>query len=481
MARFSFTQTQSQLSIANLRANPRVAYERVLWILFVCLLCVVAFIPGRIDYADWQLVSYALYIIALLSLPLARGRLRHLSRRDTLGYFLLVVLMAFWSVWPSILPLESSFHTKIYPIEDRPDWFDPLFYWSVTPELTKSVFYREVMVVAVVICTLVLCSSRRRLALLLWTMLAISLVHSFIAYIAWSAGTHLVSINELDGHYSAMRGLFVNRNHFANFILLTSLGAWVGLIYGQFRLSGRSLRQRAMHVVLSRQLIFFLALVIVYFCLLMSESRAGFGGGLLLIALLAWRIQQKLAVSKSRLKLVTFVAVLGLIGLSLMLIYSEQLASRVFSGDTLLGERIPQWRITLEAILAQPVVGYGAGSYALVFEYFRVGTELRDVIFDQAHNDWLHLTLEQGVVGLLISVGIFSLAFKRLNAYVSQTRSRYRLSLLVSIFAVICVVVLQSLVDFNTQIVRIRLFLFVVLTLIFVLSQYDRRKPKSLD
>lgn len=68
--------------------------------------------------------------------------------------------------------------------------------------------------------------------------------------------------------------------------------------------------------------------------------------------------------------------------------------------------RLLIWNITLKMIRANPVIGVGPGNFFINYPYYGIGEEeaLRGVslVVDRAHNDYLEVCAEEGIVGLIL-------------------------------------------------------------------------------
>lgn len=149
--------------------------------------------------------------------------------------------------------------------------------------------------------------------------------------------------------------------------------------------------------------------------LLITGSRGGYLGtscGLLFFLLISlWIVMKRVPERRWMLLLAigVFTLVLGL-GLQKALTQSHLLEERAASMvqqeegglRRLLGVRQMMGRAALQQFLLSPALGTGAGTYLYYGRQFRARTVQRDPIY--AHNDYLQLLAEYGVVGL---VGLF--------------------------------------------------------------------------
>lgn len=108
-----------------------------------------------------------------------------------------------------------------------------------------------------------------------------------------------------------------------------------------------------------------------------------------------------------------------------------------------LTHRFDIWLATLERIGLQPVVGHGYVGFWPLWEPFFAIHEIRGIPVSQAHNSWLDITLQSGLVGLAIFVlAVFLLARR---AWLSAIRIPTRESL--TIATILGVQLVQSITE----------------------------------
>ncbi len=101
--------------------------------------------------------------------------------------------------------------------------------------------------------------------------------------------------------------------------------------------------------------------------------------------------------------------------------------------------RLLIWKNTLEIIKQKPLIGYGIGNHKLNIMRVEAAKKTNYVVSDHAHNDFLEMQSELGIVGellyllLYISMGIIGLKIV-LN---KKTHERYRLIALVSLLILV--------------------------------------------
>jgi len=189
-----------------------------------------------------------------------------------------------------------------------------------------------------------------------------------------------------------------------------------------------------------------------------SFSRMGFIAtlsSLLVMGILALGIRQLSWVTVSRRrKWVTTGFFAGLVLVSFVFLPPDRLVQRfaelVSSDELTAGARTHLWAETIPLIRAYPLFGCGLGGYETAFSKFKVSGVLETDDF--AHNDYLQLLAELGLVGFLIVAGLaFFVVRMAVRGAVrsSDPEARY--------FAVACTgalaaILLHSLADFNLYI-----------------------------
>jgi O-antigen ligase/tetratricopeptide (TPR) repeat protein len=247
-------------------------------------------------------------------------------------------------------------------------------------------------------------------------------------------------------------GTFVNRNHLAGYLELVIPMA-IALLLAELRWWRRPRRTHGRHTSGqpgSRSLInaaLLGAVALMFIAIGLTQSRGGvlscLGGlGFGALVLGAWRHQ----LTAPRMALGG--VVLG--ALALVWLQSPQLLRR-FGGDLRLTpySRPSIWRETLVMARDFPLLGVGLGDFEFVFPHYQpAGTT---TYFDQAHNDYLQLLVETGVLGAAcfawLFVSFFLLVRRRL-----WTAAPERALLAIGLATGVAALLLHSLTDFNLHI-----------------------------
>lgn len=97
-----------------------------------------------------------------------------------------------------------------------------------------------------------------------------------------------------------------------------------------------------------------------------------------------------------------------------------------------------------------PAVGTGLGTFAVAFRRYQ--TTSLDLFVDHAHNDYLEVTTDTGILGAgLLFIPIVALLIKMILAY-PGTRNSYRRSVLLACIGGTAALLIHSAMDFNLQI-----------------------------
>ena len=442
------------------------------WYAYLVLLVLIAFVSGSYKSDYWLMVSVGIYAYAAVYMIfcLCFERINFAALRNAKTIMILLLLALLWLALQLLLPRQLFFEDYIFGQHFRPDWFELTLPLSVAAERTQWMLLSNVMVFVLFILSLNLLSHRQRVKELLWVLLAVGFLHAMLGIFAKYSGVYFVDKASLDGHFDAARGWFVNRNHFAAFVSLCLLSA----IAMQCK--------RAMAKGVKNDLQFFLkqiikistfAFTLGVVALFLSESRgaflAFFASFFLCVGLL-----MRHEIFRAQRCYFLFAIVFVLVGLSLF--FGDGMVDR-FKNDALnIGERQTQWLITWQAIKQQFWLGYGGGSYELVFQTFREYAGLRAAVYDQAHNDYLHIFLEQGLIGLLLWLGFIAFVIRHILLNYQQSKSTLTSSILLAGLIVITAILIQSLVDYPLQIMSIRCYFFVIVALLIAVPHIKHER-----
>jgi O-antigen ligase len=250
-------------------------------------------------------------------------------------------------------------------------------------------------------------------------------------------------------------GPFVNRNHFAGWMLM-ALPVALGYVLSLGEVGLRQARPGWRHRLLwlsspegGRLQIAVVAVVLMGVSLLMTLSRSGvacFGMAMAIATIAAARHQRSM---RGRLGIVLAIGVLA--AAPVLWAKSDVLGRLSSHGeDHSIALRRTIWSDTRRIIADFPAVGTGLNTYAVAMQAYQTG--ITDQMVQEAHNDYLQLVAEGGfLLGVPIAFAIGCLVLGVRREFVAglddPTTSWMRFGAAVGLAAI----ALQSLVEFSLQ------------------------------
>lgn len=253
-------------------------------------------------------------------------------------------------------------------------------------------------------------------------------------------------------------GPFVNRNHFAGWMLM-ALPVGLATAADAIMRTGHAVpvTQRDEYVRsvnssdFARPLFVASALVVMGAALLLTRSRSGvvaFAAGTVLVAAAVYR-RQRTQRQRAGILVAFAVLVLG----SVMWAGLDNAVGKFFERSTIpsaVGGRTGAWKDTLEIIRDFPLTGAGLNSYGSAMTLYQ--SDSRELHYQEAHNDYLQIAAEGGVlvgVPVLLAVGIFVRDVRRRFREAPKEGTTYwlRVGAVVGMIAI----ALQSVVEFSLQ------------------------------
>ena len=310
------------------------------------------------------------------------------------------------------------------------------------------------------VCTLLLVDSMYRVHLLLWTLVWVGLILAVFSGVIAMEGAEFEIMGITLVNNGRTTGSFINRNHFANYLVL-ALSAGIGLLISmQDRRDSLTWRQRLQSWIETlmgpkARLRIFLALMVI--SLVLTRSRMGntaFFASLLTAGVFT------LAMIRGRQRPLV-ILIVSLIAIDLFIVGTwfgvEQVVDRIqktvsVQDDEIIinaQDRIDAIRETGNMIKTAPIVGHGGGGYFTRFPGFRAPDQ---GFLDHAHNDYLEFAANYGVPAVLLWAWFMVLSLRK---SLNQLKTRNHPLALGACFASLMAMVamaIHSTVDFSLQI-----------------------------
>jgi O-antigen ligase len=246
-------------------------------------------------------------------------------------------------------------------------------------------------------------------------------------------------------HYGGIPfGPYVNRNHFAGFAELAIPVALVPLALGKVR------RERLFLVAL-------FALVPII-ALLLSASRGGIVSFavqlvILVLLMLVRRIRSRYMILGG-LVVLTAVLAVSWIGVQQVLQRFQGMQSLEVTG----GKRNAMRQDTWHLFLNHPIAGAGLGTFEMVFPPY--DTLYDGKVVNHAHNDYVELLAETGVIGGVLCAWYLGLVLFTSLKHLADPANSFGSALNLSGLIACCGILVHSVVDFNLHIPANALFFF---------------------
>jgi len=290
---------------------------------------------------------------------------------------------------------------------------------SLDPYSTRLVLVQLTSLLIYFAATLVFVDTPHRLHLMVRTIMIFGFVLAIFGLTqSFTSPTKVYWVRELS--QSTAFGPFINRHHFAGYMELT-ISLPLGLLFAG--------------VVEKKKWVLYLFVAgLMGVALVMTTSRGGIISLVAEVAFLAivtaiWRTQsQRRGRTKSNpLKSVAVRAGLAgalLVGLffGVLLLGGEfsiyRFIDSVNTDDPTTG-RAHFWAVTLDIIKAHPYVGTGLGAFGVIYTRY----DSRNGMFrlEQAHNDYLQVLSDAGIIGAVLAFSFVALLFWKA---ISRARSK---------------------------------------------------------
>lgn len=260
-------------------------------------------------------------------------------------------------------------------------------------------------------------------------------------------------------------GSFVNRHNFAAFMEM-SIAVPLGLIF-------------VGAIPRDKRLLYVTAIGLMGISLIMSGSRGG------LVALLAEIFFLIILTTKTKgygqvaLKIGLSVALLAGIVAGSVLIGGESSLTRIAetaASDDITTNRTHIWNVTLSVIKNNPLFGAGLGAFPQAYTEFDTLNGMERV--EQAHNDYLQILADAGIVGLIIGA-FFAFRLFRQGLRNVGVKNIYRRGVAVGALAGCFAIFVHSIFDFVLHTTAISLMFLTLCALVVVSGQKDEDEPET--
>lgn len=343
-------------------------------------------------------------------------------------------------------------------------------------------FWHVLLALGAFCMTVLLVQKRSQLRRLLWTLVWVGMIMAVFTSVTVMEGSGLSILGVSLSSGNTASGTFVNRNHFANYLVL-ALSAGVGLLLsmqtGQRASDWRQRLRRWVATLLGpkARLRVFLALMVI--ALVLTRSRMG-NTSFFVALLIAGCIALALIRRRQR-PLVILIASLVVIDILIIGTWFgvEQVVDRIQQSVTVTEQRViihdrvrvEANREALEILRQSPLTGTGAGSWYTVFPQWR---KWDHGFLDHAHNDYLEVAVEYGLPAAVLLGLVVVLSALRAWRQLASRRDPLKLGAAFTTMMAVIAVALHATVEFNLQIPANAATFMVLLALPWL---HDKEEP----
>jgi O-antigen ligase len=350
---------------------------------------------------------------------------------------------------------------------------------SIATNVTLIEIIKHTSYIIMFILTLLLLNTKQRVLMLantLFTSSTIIAIYSLVNHYTNGSFSLISSIPPWTASWEKVaHGTFSYQNHYASFLTLT-IPLGYGLIYANIKKSSyknndKSLLEKTLNLLMSINGLYLLSLLVMTIALFKTASR---GGNLIFtisitLTFFCVLLQENKSKKKKMKKAVLLTMCMIVIGLLVTLTgVTDSLIKRVNSEGYNPNGRALMYQSALKIIKQRPVTGTGAGTYPVLQHKYKAPELGRTAMSKRAHNDYLELLTNQGVIGFSLLGTAMLLLYIRLLMSLKKNRSNYTSSLhgmKTACFCSVTAILLHSLVDFNFHLPANAVYFYLILAL----------------
>lgn len=428
------------------------------------------------------------YLRGHLELPAAFRRARWALAAGVLWLLLLGLQLAplppGWVL--ALSPAAHEAHTLVAAAMGRP--LAATLTLSVDPHATRDFWFKSAAYGCAFCLTLLTVDTRRRTELLLKTLVISGTLQAIYASVMVLSGLEYgFFIKKLIGHGTAT-GTFVNRNHLAGYLnlcLAAGIGLMIAKLGGEAVYSWRQRLRSIVRLLLGEKTRLRIYLIVMVIALVLTRSRMGntaFFAGTLIVGAIGLLLMRNAPRS-------TMLFLTSLVVLDILIVGTwfgvDQVAKRIqqtevsTTTDNLLPaeHRDEVDQLALKYAGDYWLTGSGGGTFYVTFPAYSSSGVTG--FYDHAHNDYLQLLTETGVIGLGLCVLIAGLAAWQALRALRRRHDPLMRGAAFGVALAICWLAIHSTVDFNMQIPANAFTLTVLLALAWVATSVRSKAQEA--
>lgn len=359
------------------------------------------------------------------------------------------------------------------PIATLPDEMGPLGL-TLSVDATRLGVLRLSSYAILFVLTLEIATNASRVKTLAWAVFIGVIAHALWGLFALTVLGDIALWGAKVAYDGVATGSFINRNSFATFLGMGfSLGIALVMSRGRTRnVSGKAATMFGEDGLIT--LAGWTGVLVIAVAIATTQSRMGLAasaaGGLVVYTVMYTKLHGRLGVALLRSGLLA----VGLTG-AILVLFGAGTVERSLFLISQSNNRIDIYAQVIGMIAERPLLGYGLDTFRIAYELFHEPPVSTALIWENAHNTYLTLWVEAGLVaGTLPMLGVV-LVVIRLLGIIRRRKSGFAVP--VAALGAITVGALHSLVDFSLEIEANALLLIFVAAL--GLGQLRRRQSDT--
>lgn len=348
---------------------------------------------------------------------------------------------------------------------------------SVDPHATRDFWFKTLAYGCVFSLTLLLVNTRQRLELLLKTLVISGTLQALYASIMVMSGLEYGFFIKKAVNQGIATGTFVNRNHLAGYLnlcLAVGLGLMISKLGGETVHTWRQRLRSIVRLLLGEKTRLRIYLIVMVIALVLTRSRMGntaFFASTLIVGAIGLMLMRNAPRS-------TLFFLASIVALDVLIVGTwfgvDQVAKRIQQTEVTSNtdnplpteDRDEVGRLASHYAKDYWLTGSGGGTFYVVFPTY----SNRSIVgfYDHAHNDYLQLLTETGVIGLSLCSLIVLLAAMQALLALRRRNNPLMRGTAFGVTLAICWLAFHSTVDFNMQIPANALTMTVILALAWI-------------
>ncbi|MES2844218.1 MAG: O-antigen ligase family protein [Pseudomonadota bacterium] len=345
---------------------------------------------------------------------------------------------------------------------------------SLQPDASLLGALRAIVYLTFVGLVIEISTRPKRIEKLTWILFFGVVAHAAWGLIALNLLGDIAIWGEKRSYLGVATGTFVNRNSYATFL---GFGLVLGIALLMQRARGRSSGQSGYFSEARLEgLLLGGLLCIVLFALLSTQSRLGTFASLIgsIMTFLIMRAKGGVGVRRAAIEGLGLIAVLGVIGFGVV---GSGLIERMVFVENEAATRQDIYRQVLGMIATRPWTGFGFDAFAPAFELFRAPPLVSEREVDLAHNSYLMLWSELGVI--IGSIPLLTLAIAAALVLRKVIRSTANPAVPAAAFGALTLGAVHSLGDFSLEIPANVILLLALIGMAIATEPLGTRPPRN--